>query len=109
MNELSAVMSLLHETPLESIHPRYKQSTLILLHTIFPLFKNQYSSLMNIGSLSLFSFTSDTNDDSTPFGTTNPPYVKFMSPNPKCATLCTSFDSSFFSSARGATTHRQLD
>ena len=48
MNITYRSMSLLNDPPLEYIHPRYIKPTLILQHTIFPLFKSWHSLLMNI-------------------------------------------------------------
>ena len=47
-NGISGAMNLFHDPLLESIHPRYTQSTLTFQHTVSPLFKRQYSLIMNI-------------------------------------------------------------
>ena len=106
MNGIFVYMILFYDPFFESVLSRYTQSTLVLQRTIPPLFKSQYSLLMNIclqikqsGVLFLFLFHLDTSDDSTPLITTIPPFVESISLTPMHACMCTSLANSLFSSS----------
>lgn len=104
MNRIIRAMRYIPDPLLQPIHHRYTEPNLILNHTISTILKDNYLCLWTfyynsskIGSWYCFTLTCNTRDDSSPFGTTIPLFVKSISLTPRRACLCTSSAYSLFS------------